>query len=220
MPIYQKKIRIILADDHMLVRAGVRSLLEDLPDVEVIGEADNGCQVLQLIEEDQPDIVLMDIAMSEMNGLEATSRIGTSFPAVRVIILSMHSTEEYIMQSLHAGAAGYLLKEAAPVELEIAIQAVDRGEIYLSPAVSKHLVDFIQRSGDGISPLEKLTPRQRQILQLLAEGHSNQEIAQRLTISAKTVKAHRMQLMERLDIYDTAGLVRFAIRSGMVGLGD
>ena len=198
----------------------MRSLLEDLPDVEVIGEADNGCQVLQLIEEDQPDIVLMDIAMSEMNGLEATSRIKISVPAVRVIILSMHSTEEYIMQSLHAGAAGYLLKEAAPVELEIAIQAVDRGEIYLSPAVSKHLVDFIQRSGDGISPLEKLTPRQRQILQLLAEGHSNQEIAQRLTISAKTVKAHRMQLMERLDIYDTAGLVRFAIRSGMVGLGD
>lgn len=221
-------IRVILADDHTLVRGGIRALLNTLPDVEVIAEANDGREALSLIEIHQPDIVLMDIAMSGMNGLEATLHAARDFPNVRVIILSMHTNEEYVLQALKAGAAGYLLKDAGTSELELAIKAVARGETYLSPPVSKHVIsEYVRRVSSSSEEeetsgpsLDKLTLRQREILQLIAEGHTTQDIAHVLNLSVKTVETHRTQLMERLDIHDIAGLVRFAIRSGIVSLDD
>ena len=218
------RIRILLADDHALVRAGIRSLLQNIAEVEVVAEADDGREALKLIASLQPDIVLMDIAMPNLNGLEAATRVTKEFPNVRVIILSMHANEEYVLQSLRAGAAGYLLKGARAAELELAVASVARGETYLSPAASKHvIVDYVQRSaGDTLSsqdersPVERLTPRQREILQLIAEGHSTKEIAHTLNISVKTAETHRTQIMERLGIHDIAGLVRYAIRAGLI----
>ena len=210
-------IRVMLVDDHKLVRAGLRALLESLEGVEVVAEAAHGRQALGLMATHHPNVVLMDIGMPEMNGLEATARIVKDFPNSRVIILSMHSSEEYVLKALRAGAAGYLIKDAGSAELEVAVRAVARGESYLSPAVSKHVVgEYVRRVSGEEHPLEVLTPRQREILQLLAEGHSTQDIAQILNISAKTVETHRAQLMERLDIHDLAGLVRYAIRAGLV----
>jgi DNA-binding NarL/FixJ family response regulator len=217
-------VRVLLADDHHLVRAGIRALLSSLATVEVVGEASDGREALRLIEAHQPDVVCMDIGMAGMNGLEATARITRDYPKVRVIILSMHATEEYVLQALRAGAAGYLLKDAGLGELELAIKSVSRGETYLSPAVSKHVIDEYVRStgagsrrADGDStPFDRLTPRQREILQLIAEGHTMHDIARILTISLKTVETHRAQLMDRLDIHDVPGLVRYAIRMGLV----
>jgi len=218
------RIRVLLADDHALVRAGIRSLLQNIGEVEVVAEADDGREALKLIASLQPDIVLMDIAMPNLNGLEAATRVTKEFPNVRVIILSMHANEEYVLQSLRAGAAGYLLKGARAAELELAVASVARGETYLSPAASKHvIVDYVQRSaGDALSsqdersPVERLTPRQREILQLIAEGYSTKEIAHTLNISVKTAETHRTQIMERLGIHDIAGLVRYAIRAGLI----
>lgn len=217
-------VRILLAEDHKLVRAGIRALLQSLPGVEVVAEASDGREALRLAEAHRPDIVFMDIAMSGMNGLEATTRIARDFPDVRVIILSMHANEEYVLQALRAGASGYLLKDAGTAELEIAVAAVARGETYLSPAISKHVIDEYMRrvsggqagGGNDNNPFDRLTPRQREILQLIAEGHTMQDIARILNISLKTVETHRAQLMERLDIYDVPGLVRYAIRIGLV----
>ena len=212
-----KPIRVLLADDHTLVRAGIRSLLENMEGIEVIAEAGDGREALRLVRTHRPDVVLMDIAMPGLNGLEAAARIAKKFPNVRVIILSMHVNEEYVLQALRAGAAGYMVKGADAAELEIAIRAVARGGTYLSPMVSKHVVtDYIQRISGETSPLELLTPRQREVLQLIAEGYSTKKIARTLKISVKTVETHRMQLMERLDIHDIAGLVRYAIRIGLV----
>ncbi len=217
-------VRILLAEDHKLVRAGIRALLQSLPGVEVVAEASDGREALRLAEAHHPDIVFMDIAMSGMNGLEATTRIARDFADVRVIILSMHANEEYVLQALRAGASGYLLKDAGTAELEIAVTAVARGETYLSPAISKHVIDeYMRRVSGGQTgarsdgnPFDRLTPRQREILQLIAEGHTMQDIARILSISLKTVETHRAQLMERLDIYDVPGLVRYAIRIGLV----
>ena len=212
-----KPIRILLADDHTLVRAGICSLIKNMEGTEVIAEAGDGREALRLVRTHRPDVVLMDVAMPGLNGLEATARIAKKFPHVRVIILSMHINEEYVLQALRAGAAGYLVKGADAAELEIAIRAVARSETYLSPMVSKHVVtDYIQRISGETSPLELLTPRQREVLQLIAEGYSTKKIARTLKISVKTVETHRMQLMERLDIHDIAGLVRYAIRIGLV----
>jgi len=213
-----KPIRVVLADDHALVRAGFRSLIEALPGIEVIAETGDGRQALQLTLTHHPDVVLMDIAMPGMNGLEVTARVAKQAPNVRVIILSMHADEEYVWQALRAGAGGYLLKEASMAELELAIKAATRGETYLSPAVSKQVADYVRRTGGTAGALELLTPRQREILQLIAEGHSTKKIAHTLQVSVKTVETHRAQLMERLGIYDVAGLVRFAIRVGLVSL--
>jgi DNA-binding NarL/FixJ family response regulator len=215
----------LLVDDHGLVRAGIRALLESLDGIQVLEEADDGREALRLIELHRPDVVLMDIAMSGLNGLEATKRVNRDFPETRVIILSMHANEEYVLQSLRAGAAGYLLKDAGTVELEIAIKAVAGGETYLSPPVSKHVIsDYVRRmsSGDQETPstLDRLTLRQREILQLIAEGQTTQEIARLLNIGVKTVETHRMQLMERLDIHDVAGLVRYAIRVGLISADE
>jgi DNA-binding NarL/FixJ family response regulator len=210
-------IRVVLADDHALVRAGIRALLEKLPDVKVVGEANNGREALELIKTSMPNLLLLDISMSELGGLEALPRIVKDFPAVKVLILSGHANEEYVLRALRCGAAGYMLKEAAAEELELAIKAVAQDKTYLSPSVSRTVVEsYLQRAAGEEGPIEQLTARQREVLQLVAEGKNTKEIAGRLDISVKTVEAHRLQLMARLDIHDVAGLVRYAIRSGLV----
>jgi DNA-binding NarL/FixJ family response regulator len=218
-----KNIRVVIADDHTLVRAGIRALLDSLPETEVVAEAGDGRDALRLIDRLRPDVILMDVAMSGMNGLEATTRISRDFPESRVIILSMHANEEYVIRALRAGAAGYMLKDAAISELELAVKTVAAGQTYLSPAIARHVADYVQRVG-GDSPMapsppdpyERLTPRQREILQLIAEGATTQDIAQTLKVSVKTVETHRAQLMDRLDLHDVASLVRYAIRVGLV----
>ncbi len=212
-------IQLVLADNHTLVRAGFRSLVEDLDGIEVVGEAENGREALHLVETLMPQIVLMDIAMPEMNGLEATARIARDFPQVRVLIVSMHANEEYVYQALKSGAMGYLLKDSGTEELGLAIRAIARSEIYLSPTASKYVVtDYVRRLGEDQNPLGQITPRQREILQLIAEGKSTKDIADILYISTKTVETHRTQLMDRLNIHDVAGLVRYAIRIGLIML--
>jgi DNA-binding NarL/FixJ family response regulator len=212
-----KPIRVLLADDHALVRAGFRALLQSLPDMEVVAEAGDGREALRLIDLHQPDVVLMDIGMPGLNGLEAAARIVEESPHIRVIILSMHATEEYVLRALRAGAAGYLLKDAGTAELELAVRAVVQGEMYLSPAVSKHVIaEYVQRVSSEPNSFEQLSPRHREILQLIAEGQTTKEIAQTLDLSVKTIETYRTQLMERLDIHDIAGLVRYAIRMGLI----
>jgi DNA-binding NarL/FixJ family response regulator len=210
-------IKILLADDHTLVRAGIRALLQKINNVRVVGEAETGTEALTLVEQLQPDLVLMDIAMPGLGGLEATSLLTQKFPNTRVIILSMHMEQEYVLRALQAGAKGYLLKGARIPELELAITAVAHGETYLSPAASKLVVgEIVRRISAEPTPLERLSPRQRQVLKLIAEGATTKEIAQKLSLSVKTVKTHRAELMEQLDIHEIAGLVRFAIRVGLV----
>ena len=209
-------LRILLADDHALVRAGIRALLEHLPDIKVVAEADDGPGAMALVKTHQPDILLMDIAMKGQTGLETAALVKERFPAVKVIILSMHANEEYVMQALSAGVAGYLLKDAASVELDLALKAVTRGDTYLSPAISRRVIEgYVSRVG-GAAPASPLTPRQREILRLVAEGQSTKEIAFALDISVKTVETHRAQIMERLDIHDVPGLVRYAMRTGLI----
>jgi DNA-binding NarL/FixJ family response regulator len=210
-------IRILIADDHSLVRAGFRALLQNVPSIQVVAEAGDGTEALRLIEQHRPDIVLLDITMPGVTGLEVAAAVSKKWPEIRTVMLSMHASEEFVLQALQAGAKGYLLKDAATDELETAIRAVASGETFLSPSVSKHVVaGYLQRVRAPAGPLEQLTPRQREVLQLIAEGLTNKEIARRLNISGKTVESHRTQLMERLDIHDIAGLVRFAVRVGVV----
>jgi DNA-binding NarL/FixJ family response regulator len=211
------KTRVLLADDHRLVRKGFRSLLDKIPSVHVVAEASDGREALDLIGKLRPQIALLDIAMPNLNGLEALIRIVKEFPETRVIILSMHSNEEYIIKALHSGALGYLLKDAAVGELKLAIETVARNKVFLGSSVSGGNVrHYLEQPDDAEKPLAQLTPRQREILQLIAEGKSTKEIGYMLQISPKTVDAHRAQIMERLNIRDLAGLVRYAIRSGMV----
>lgn len=210
-------LRVILADDHALVRAGIRALLERLTDVEVVAEAGNGRDALELLRRRGADVLLLDISMSVLGGLEALPQIVKEFPGVKVIILSAHSNEEFVLRALKKGAAGYLLKHAAADELGIALKAVARGDTYLSPSVSRMVVEgYLESAGTQESPTERLTARQREILQLVAEGRNTKEIARLLGISNKTAEAHRLQLMDRLGIHDVAGLVRYAIRTGLV----
>ena len=205
-----------MIDDHALVRAGLRSLLERMSAVRIVGEGGDGREALALVAREPVDVVLMDIAMKGLNGLEATRQIKKAYPGVHVVMLSMHASEEYVMQALRAGASGYLLKDAATLELAQAIVAVTRGELYLSPPISRQVVEnYMQRVGGAHNALSLLTGRQREILQLIAEGQSTKAIAHRLGLSAKTVESHRAQLMERLDIHDVPGLVRYAIRVGL-----
>lgn len=211
-------LRVVLAEDHTLVRKGIRAVLRQLAGVEVVAEAADGRAAIELVRRHAPDVVVMDIAMSGLNGLDATARITREFPQTRVLILSMHATEEYVAQALRAGATGYLMKGADVPEFELAIRSVARGETYLTPSVSKHVVEeYLRRVGEP-GDLDVLTPRQREILQLVAEGCSTKEIAKQLHLSAKTVEAHRGEIMSRLDIHDVAGLVRWAIRAGVVSL--
>lgn len=209
-------MRVLLVDDHVLVRAGIHALLNAMPGVEVIGEAGDGGVAIELAKARRPDVVLMDIAMKGINGLEATMRLKREMPQINVIILSMHASEEYVIRALRIGASGYLLKDAAAAELELALRIVERGEKYLSPPVSRLIESYERRTGSKTSPLDILTPRQRDVLKLIAEGVNTKEIAGRLKLSVKTVESHRAQAMERLGIRDVAGLVRYAIRIGLV----
>jgi len=212
-------VRVLLADDHTLVRAGLRKLLESVPDIEVVGEAGDGLALLELAEQLQPHLVLMDIAMPGLNGLEATARLVKASPGIRVMILSMHQNEEYVRRALRNGAVAYLLKDAAPMELGLAVAAVLRGETYLSPAVSKGVVnDYVQRLREDDQPGEQLSPRQREVLQLIAEGLSTKDIARRLDLSVKTVETHRSGLMKQLDVHEVTGLVRYALKMGLVSV--
>ena len=211
-------LRVVLADDHALVRAGMRSLLAEMPGVEVVGETGDGRDALRLVRELMPNIALLDISMPGLNGLEVAERIGHDHPSTRVIMVSMHGDDESVRRALVAGAAGYLLKNSDRDELEHALRTVARGDTWLSPSVTKRVVraftDGTSSPSDG--PLQVLTPRQREVLQLIAEGHSNKEIASALNVTAKTVETHRNELMERLDIHGVAGLVRYAIQVGLV----
>ncbi|HYR85627.1 MAG TPA: response regulator transcription factor [Terriglobia bacterium] len=208
-------LRVLLADDHVLVRAGIHSLLNQLEGIDVVGEASNGREALELVEIHRPGIVLMDIDMPELNGLEATARIVSRFPSVRVIILSVHGTEEHVLQALRAGAAGYLLKNISPAELDQAIRSVNEGNNHITDSVTKHVVARLVEGAKVGSP-DRLTLRQREVLQLVAEGNTSKEIATKLGISVKTAESHRAEIMQTLGIHDTAGLVRYAIRLGIV----
>jgi len=198
----------------------MRALLNALAGIEVVAEATDGRNALRAIDEAQPDVILMDISMPGLNGIEAIQQLSKRGPSGRVIVLSMHDNEEYVWRALQAGAAGYLLKDAGIEELEFAIRAVAHGGSYLSPAVSRRVLDdYLRRVGDEVGVAPKLTPRQREIVQLIAEGHTNQEIADALSLSIKTVETHRAALMDRLGIHDVAGIVRYAIRAGMIPSG-
>ncbi len=210
-------IRILLADDHEIVRAGIRSLLGSLTGMEVVGEARDGREALSMIETLRPHVVLMDIMMPELNGIDATAGIVKKYPSVRVVILSMNANEEYVLRALQAGAVGYLLKNTNPTELELAIRTAARGEPYLGSAISKQVIDGYLKRASGVAETpDVLTPRRREILQLIGEGSTTKEIARKLDLSVKTVEMHRSQLMETLQIHDIAGLVRYAIRIGLI----
>ena len=212
-----KPVRVLLADDHKLVRAGFRAMLDSLGDVEIVGETGDGREALELIRQHRPDVALLDITMPSLTGLEVAARVANEMQNVRIIILSMHTTEDYIARAVRAGVSGYLLKNADPVELELALRAAVNGQMYMSPTVSKQLVDdYLRRMGSDAGPEEQLTTRQREILQLIAEGKSTKDIAVTLDLSIKTVETHRKDLMDRLGIHDVAGLVRYAIRAGII----
>jgi DNA-binding NarL/FixJ family response regulator len=214
----EQGIEVVLADDHPIVRSGIRAELEKISGIRVVGEATDGREALELVRSLKPEIVFMDISMRGLNGLEATSRIAKEFPHVRVIILSMHQNDEYFWQALKAGASGYLLKRAATTELEAAVRRVIGGEIYLTKEMSTRLVKKLplHQIAHQRTPLERLSERQREILQLIAEGQTTKGIALVLKVSPKTVEYHRSRLMEQLNIFDVPGLVRFALHSGLI----
>jgi len=216
-----KKIRVLLAEDHTIVRQGISALLRSEPDIEVVGEAADGLEALELAKKLIPDVVLMDIAMRNLNGLEATRKIKKLFPHTKVLVLTMYDNEEWIFQILRVGASGYLIKDSAMTELTSAIRAVHQGDSYLSPSISKKVIDEYIRKAEmgekgGLEDL--LSGREREILQLIAEGHSVPQIASLLCISKKTVEAHKNHIMEKLNIRDKVGLVKYAIRTGLTKL--
>ncbi len=208
-------MRVVLVDDHTLVRGGLRALMEDLPDITVVAEAGNAVAGLAAVRLHQPDVLVTDLTMEGMSGIELTVAVKDELPATQVIILSMFSSEELVLHALKAGAAAYLLKDSSTLELELAFAAVARGDSYLSPSAARHLVEHV-RAGAEPDPLIALTMRQREILKLIAEGVHTKEIAHQLKLSSKTVNAHRAQIMHRLNIRDVASLVRLAIRAGLI----
>jgi DNA-binding NarL/FixJ family response regulator len=209
--------RVLLVDDHALVRAGIRALLESLPRVEVVGETGDGLEAVQLARELAPDAILLDITLPGLNGLEVAARVARLGAGTRVLMLSMHASPEYAARAFAAGAAGYLNKDSAFDELAAALEAIGSGRRYLCRAIDEAQVAGLERlAATGSSGLDRLTPRQRQILQLVAEGLGTRQIAERLFLSVKTVETHRAQIMQRLDIHDVPGLVRFAIRHGLL----
>ncbi len=211
------RITVLLADDHTLVRAGLHALLEQIPNVEVVAEAPGGTAALALVEQYQPDIALLDVAMPDLSGLEVARQVRDRFPQVRVIMLSGYCEDEYVLRALRLGAKGYLLKGANIAELEIALAAVARGESYLSPGASTAVINqILECPEEQVNPIDRLTPRQRQVLELIARGRSRKEMATLLNVSPKTIDTYRAQIMEQLDIHESAGLVRFAVKSGMV----
>ncbi len=217
-----KPVRVVLADDHTLVRSGIRALLaQQMPQVEVVGEAGDGRQVLELVRTLRPDLVLLDIAMPGLNGLTTTARLAREHPATRVLILSTYGAEDYVIQAFHDGAAGYLLKKSAADELTKAVLAVMRGEKFLCANISKHVAALCLEHANGRPLTRRTLPvRQREVLQLVAEGRSNKEVASLLGVSIKTVGTHREHLMRALGIHDATGLVRYAIRTGLISPED
>jgi DNA-binding NarL/FixJ family response regulator len=209
-----RPLRLLLADDHTLVRAGLRALLDGMDGVTVVAETDNGEQAVALALAQAPDVALLDITMPGLNGLQAAERILAQSPQTRVVILSMHAAEEYVNRALAVGVSGYLLKDAATLELQAALEAVSAGQTYLSPRITSQLLESRQRTGE--TPKPALTARQLEVLRLLALGKSVKEIAYDLALSAKTVETYRAQIMERLDLHDLASLVRYAIRTGLI----
>jgi DNA-binding NarL/FixJ family response regulator len=212
-----KRTRLLLAVNNRLIRAGFRALLERIPWIEVVAEASNGRDALALIATHRLDVVLVGMALRGLNGLEVSARVSKDFPKVKTVILSMYANKECVAEALRAGASGYLIKDAATAELELAIKTALHGTVYLSRGISKRAVDiYLKRAGNHVGPFAQLTPRQREVLQLIAEGNNTKAIASALGISVKTVEAHRKQLMDRLGIHEVAGLVRYAIRFGLV----
>lgn len=216
------KIRVLIADDHSLVRAGIRLLLEGHPDIEVVGEANGGCEVVEQVTRLEPDVVLMDIAMGDLSGMEATAQITERAPRTRVLALTMHDREEYFFAMLQAGALGYVLKESQPDELLAAIRAVHRGEAYLSPTVTKAVVtDYLaQRTGQNQPNHGHLTPREQEILRMVADGKTTREIGDLLHLSEKTVEKHRASIMHRLGMHSLSQLIKYAIRKGLIEVDD
>jgi two-component system response regulator NreC len=215
------EIRVLLAEDHTIVRKGLRSLLDAEATISIVGEAENGRQAVEQVEQLAPDVVVMDIGMPGLNGLEATRQIKKRFPDVQVLILTVHTGEEYVRQILRAGASGYLVKQAAPTDLVSAIQAAHRGDVFLSPSISRKVVEeyVVQASAAGeLDSYDKLTDREREVLQLIAEGHSTRQIAEQLHVSVKTVETHRAHLMDKLELRSTAELTQYAIRKGVISL--
>jgi len=217
------EIRLFLADDHAVVRSGLRMLLQAQPDMKIVGEAETGQEAIRRVVELRPDVVLMDIEMPGMNGIEATRRIKAEAPQAAVLALTMYEDDQYFFEMLRAGASGYVPKRAAPDELVSAIRAVSRGEVYLYPSLAGRLVqDYLRRgpAGEGEPPADELTPREQEVLTLIAEGFSNNEIADRLVISAKTVDRHRENLMRKLNLHNRVDLVKYALRKGLIGLEE
>ncbi|MBA2284033.1 MAG: response regulator transcription factor [Ktedonobacteraceae bacterium] len=213
------KIRILLADDHTILRAGLKMMLNAQPDMEVVGEAHDGRQAIHEAQRLQPDIVLMDITMPDINGIEATRQLKKLLPEARVLILTMHENDEYIFQALRAGASGYLLKEAADTDLIYALHIIQSGQFYLSPIAQSVMVgDYLQRvrAGEEKDSYSSLTEREREILKLVAEGFTNNKIAERLIISPKTVDTHRTHIMDKLNLHSRAELVKYAMRRGLL----
>lgn len=213
-------VRILLADDHALVRAGLRALLDGMDGVTVVAEASDGREAVALARTHHPDVAVMDISMPELNGIDAGLQMKTESPSTRVLILSMHASNEFVHRAMKAGVAGYLVKDSAPLELKLAIETVMRGEAYLSPRIARQVMEGFApgAANEGASRIELLSPRQREILQLLAEGKSTKAMAFLLQLSVKTVETHRAAIMDRLDIHDLAGLVIYAVRHKLVSV--
>ena len=211
-----KRIRILLADDHAVLRAGLRALLAAQADLEVVGEASEGAEAIRLCQTLRPDVVVMDIGMPGVSGIDATARIKRDLPAVKVLILSMHDDRGYLRQVLRAGASGYVLKKAADTELLAAIRAAARGEVFLDPALAKALVDEVMEPKAASGEVPVLSDREREVLRLLAHGHTNQQVADRLCISVKSVETYKARLMEKLGLKGRAELVRYALQHSLL----
>jgi DNA-binding NarL/FixJ family response regulator len=217
------EIKVLLAEDHTIVRKGLRALLEDAKGIVIIGEAENGYEAVDMSNQHQPDVVVMDISMPLLNGLEATRRIKEENSDIKVIILTMHADEEYVLQGLRAGADGYLVKQSAPAELVAAVQAAFQGDSYLSPSISRKVIEEYVHGAESkneFDSFETLTGREREVLQLVAEGLSIREIADHLYISEKTARAHRANLMNKLELHNIAALTIYALRKGVISLED
>jgi len=213
------KIHVLVADDHTIVREGVSLLLQSEPDIEVVGEARNGREAVDKALQLRPDVVLMDMAMPELNGLEATKQIKGARSEAHVLVLTVHESDEYFFQALQAGASGYVLKGATSAELVAAVRAVYSGGIYLHPAVAEKLVaEYLKRDSSQTNQHDSLTPREKEVLILIAEGATNQKIASKLVLSASTVQTHRANIMEKLNLHNRAELIKYAIRQGLIQL--
>lgn len=213
------KIRVLLADDHAIVREGIKRILAEEPDIEVVGEAGDGLEAVEMAKKLKPDVAILDITMPALNGIEATRQIRSSLPNTHTLTLTMHEDDTYVFQLLKAGAAGYVVKRAAATDLVQAVRAAQRGEAFLYPSVAKAVVaDYLKRleEGEGKEMYDGLTEREKEILTLIADGATNQEIARKLFISIKTVQTHRAHIMEKLNLHDRTKLVRYAIRKGLI----